>query len=190
MYQLEKNITDIFAEIVVDMNTDLLAGFQAYDPKIQQISYQHGHLQEIIETLIQYDKTESKRYKKYPLVILIEDIKERHGQYFTELDLNIILVFHTKKDYKSQERYEKTFNPILLPMYENLMNALFYNKYLLVNDVSQIDHTKTNRLYWGREALAGNTANKTGDAIDAVEINIRNLKQVPAFCENPISPNN
>lgn len=181
-------IVDIFEDIVNEMNVDLLAAFQAIDPKIEAIRYQHGHLLEIIETLVQYDKSPELRYEKYPLVILLEDIKEYNGDYYPELDLNVLLVHSTDKNYKSEQRYDNVFKPFLLPMYASLINNINNSKYLLEPDVTTIDHTKTNRLYWGREALAGGTAVKLGDAVDAIEINFRRLKQGLFFCENPISP--
>jgi len=78
-FQNPDAVVDIFADIVARMNDELLASFQAIDSKIQAVNYQHGHPIEIVETLKQYDKSTSKRYKKYPLVLLVEDIKEYHG---------------------------------------------------------------------------------------------------------------
>lgn len=185
-------VVRIFAGIVERMNEELLEQFQAIDSNIEAINYQHGHPMEIVETLAQYDEAEGFKYRKYPLVLLVEDIKEHHGNAdgrFAELDLRIFLINHTKPDYKSEERYEKNFDPFLFPMYQSLMNNIYRDPHFLIPDVYSIDHIKYNRLYWGKESLKGNTENALNDHIDAIEIQSMKITQDLHYCTYPISPN-
>lgn len=193
-FQNPDAVVDIFADIVARMNDELLASFQALDSNIQAVNYQHGHPIEIVETLSQYDQSTSKRYKKYPLVLLVEDVKEYHGVNaangrYAELDLKIFLINSTKPDYKSAERYTHNFNPFLLPMYASLMNNIYRDQHFLIPDVYAIEHTKINRLYWGRESLQGNTSNEFCDYVDAIEISSLKITQDLYYCTNPISQN-
>lgn len=194
MFQNPPQAVDIFADIVTKMNNDLLAQFQVLDPMITRINYLHGHPLEIIETLIQATQSKTGRYAKYPLVFLVEDIEERRGgdvsnYRYAELNLTIYLIQQSKQSYKAPERYQHVFEPYLLPMYGSLLNNLAFSPYLEVPDVNAIEHTKINRLFWGREELGGNRENKLGDFVDAIEVKNLRLIQDRYYCTNPISQN-
>lgn len=193
-FQIPDPVVRIFADIVQRMNDELLAGFQALDPRIEAINYQHGHPMEIVETLALYDKSERKRAKKYPLVLLVQDIKEQHGYNsangrFANLNLRIFLVKNTKAEYRAADRQEKTFEPYLYPMYASLMNNMYLEPRFLIPDVYAIEHDKYDRMYWGKESLTGNTENALNDYVDAIELANMQVVQDLRYCTNPISQN-
>jgi len=172
-----KPIVDVFAEIVADVESELLSTLQAFQPKIRAINYQHGHPREIIETLVQYDEHPEKRFEKYPLVMLIQDFPEtmgKSGGYYSEVSLRLVIAHTTKPDYKADQRYTNTFNPILYKIYGELITQLTESRYFVIPDETLIEHTKKDRLYWGRESLNGDSSSETCDYVDAIEIT--NLK--------------
>jgi len=74
-------------------------------------------------------------------------------------------------------------------MYASLLNNIYLDKHFLIPDVYAIEHTKINRLYWGRESLQGNTSNEFCDYVDAIEISSMKITQDLYYCTNPISQN-
>lgn len=188
---LPKPIVYVFEELVQNVSNDILSKLQIAQPKIRAINYQYGHPIEIIETLAQYDKSTSKKFEKYPLVMLVQDFAEdrgKVGEYYGETNLRIVIAHHTKKDYKAEERYEKTFVPILYPIYESLMEEIYNSRYFLVQSLTEVVHTKKDRLYWGRESLNGTDANSFCDYLDAIEIMNLRIKVDNSYCTFLLNP--
>src|SRR5690348_3669897 len=51
---------------------------------------------------------------KYPLIALFHDFPEKIGiDYYADVTLNVIILTDTKKEIFSDDRYAKTFKPIL-----------------------------------------------------------------------------
>lgn len=188
---LPKPIVHVFEEIVQNVSNDILATLQIAQPKITALNYQYGHPVEIIQTLAQYDKTPSKRNKKYPLIMLVQDFAEDRGrvdEYYSEANLRIVIAHHTNKDYKAEDRYANTFLPILYPIYDALMSEIANSRYFLIPSVADIPHTKKDRLYWGRESLNGTDANSFCDYLDAIEITNMRIRVDNAFCTFLLNP--
>lgn len=185
-------VVDIFAIIVDKVRTELLPSLQSYDANIETINYQFGHPLEIVETLSQYDKDPAKRKKKFPLIMLVQDFPEVYngGEElpFPEVTLRIIIAYHTKAEYKAAVRYEKTFKPVLYPILKEFMRQIEQTNYFYISDIDDTTFTKTDRLYWGKEALYGNTANIAGSYLDAIEISNFKLRINQPYCKFPFNP--
>lgn len=172
-------IVDEVETIVGVASAALLTYLQGIDPGITAVHYQHGHPKEIIETLMQLDKSSTMQFDKYPLVALFQDFPEVHtGQvgFDSEVTLHIVIVNSTKADYKADERYELNFKPILYPIYYELLKQFNFSKRFSTYGVSTISHTKIDRLYWGKEGLYGNDGNIFNDRLDCIEIRDLKLK--------------
>lgn len=169
-------IVEVFAGVVARVEARLLSQFQALEPAIAGIHYDHGHPLEIIETLKQKDKSQTFRFQKYPLIALFQDFPEVNAGigFESEASLHLIIAKGTKKDYKAGERYEHNFKPFLYPVYEILLEEINRDKAFLTYGVSKLPHTKWDRLYWGRNGLFGNQSNIFNDYLDVIEI--KNLK--------------
>jgi hypothetical protein len=142
------------------------------------VHYQHGHLIEIIQTIRDMSKAPTQSAKKFPLVALIQDFEEKKGSDYGTLatvSLSVLIAMNTDPKYKAAERYTKTFKTVLYPVYEYLLEAMARSGYFTVTDAKMIDHTKVDRLYWGKNGLSGNSANAFDDYIDAIEIKNLNL---------------
>lgn len=159
------NIVDIVGRIVDKVRLE-------YDPENNEKPYfLHGHPLEIINTLKEYTVDSSLKFKKFPLIALFEDIKDTgaDGLFSSRSGLNILIITDTNPSYKAYERYEKTFNEILTPIFD-----LFVKHYKSSREVFTVKRSlkpdRINHLFWGRKGLYGNDANFFSDAIDAIEI--------------------
>ncbi len=142
--------------------------------------YMYGHPLDVIGQLQMKDKNDNFKYKKYPVIILLQDYDETYGDsqvVKSEVTgLNVIIATNTSPDYISSERYTNNFKPTLQPLYELFVEHLVSSKQFLEIAPGAVPHTKTDRLYWGRSGLYGNDANIFNDYIDAIEITDLNLK--------------
>ncbi len=82
--------------------------------------------------------------------------------------LNGIVATETVATYKSWEREEKSFVPILRPAYNELVNQLRLLPYV-AQEQSLFNHTMWERKRWGRDGLYNQAGNLFADRIDAIE---------------------
>ena len=165
------NIVDVVSRIVDKVRLE-------YDPtNNEQPYFLHGHPLEIINTLKEYTVDSSLKYKKFPLIALFEDIKDSgaSGIFSHQAKLNILIITDTDPNYKASDRYEKTFNEILTPIFN-----LFVKHYQLSREIHtgkrSLKPERINHLFWGRKGLYGSNANFFEDAIDAIEIESLDFK--------------
>ena len=159
------NIVDIVERIVSKVRLE-------YDPiNNEQPYFLHGHPLEIINTLKEYTNIPSLNDKKFPLIALFEDINDKgaEGLFSNQALLNIVFITDTDKNYKAYDRYEKTFNEILTPIF-NLFVKHFKSSREVFTVKRSLKPGRVNHLFWGRKGLYGNDANFFADAIDAIEI--------------------
>lgn len=181
-------IVDIIGGCVAKTSTKMLAQLQAIDDNITGVNYQHGHPNEIIETLMQLDNSGTERYKKYPLIALFEDIPEDIGKTLgidSEPTLHLAIINATKQEYKSDERYTNNFKPILDPIYYEFLNQVqLSGKFMIKGD--QIPHRRIRRLFWGQKGFGDTfgvkTVNVFNDYVDCIELQNLQLLLYPQNC--------
>lgn len=165
-------VPDMFFEVVANTETAILPTLRVYDTKIQQL---HGLCcppDEMIETLLEMNNPQSQQFKKYPLIGLFEDITVREGRadaYYGTTTWNLIIATQTEATYKSQERTQKTFRPILRPILKEFKRQLKLSPYF-ANDKPLFPADIAERKRWGRDGLYGKDGNLFADRIDAIEI--------------------
>jgi len=161
------------------------------DASSYDINYIYGHLQEIREILIAMaldpnryptgDPTQVVSPVRFPLIALILDISEQKGRQrdvSSEIRCNIIIAQKTLPKYRAADRMTNVFKPTLYPIYEEFLNAVSASGYFKERHADLLEHTKIDRMYWGREGLQGNEANKAEDHIDAIEIQDLTLRVI------------
>lgn len=177
-------IQDIFKEVVEAVSTKLTAQLKETDSKITGVHYEFGTGYEIIETLAQRSKV--KPLEKYPMVCLILDVleikNEEAGIYSRIPELTVFIVYGTKPTYKAAQRDEKSFKPILTPIYQELLEQMFYSCAFFKQGIG-FEHDQKRNYFWGRrESLYGKEANTFEDKLDAIELTFRNLKILKTYC--------
>lgn len=144
---------------------------------ITTLNYQYGHIEELLQTLKEYDKVPNQADKRFPLVWLVTDFPEEHGQtigVYAEVSLNIVIMHQSKAEYKSTERLQNVFKPVLYPIYYQLMKYLAKHPAINVSGETMIPHRKTDRFYWGTKKMGSSGQTVLNDYVDAIDI--QNLK--------------
>lgn len=163
---------DIFSDIVDAVREE-------YDPTNDlQPYYIYGHPREIANKLSLKDRSKEDKFKKFPLVALLTDFTEGHGESLADdynLSVRCIIVTNTNKNYVSDERYENTFKPILYPIYELLLKKVALSPALKTVSQGLIAHEKTDRLYWGAAGIYGNDGLIFNENLDAIDVNFTDL---------------
>lgn len=165
---LRFSVVEYFGEIASAVSAEMTPIIQAIDPAVTGIHYLHGHPVEIIETLMQRDKSQTMVFDKYPLICLFQDFQEKWTQkHQIEATLNIVICNSTVNTLKAYERYDRNFNPILYPIFQSLLKHMVKH----VNTIGYAPtYTKIDRLYWGKSGLYGNQGNIFNDYLDAIEL--------------------
>ena len=149
----------------------------AYD--VQQmlgtaVNYMHGHPQEIDQILQAWTKNPVNSAVKYPLIALFQDFDERRGVgsgIMCEISVDLIIATFTEPKLTADERMCRTFIPTLYPIYNQFIDSLIRSGYFLIQHTAKVEHTKTDRMYWGRSNNA-----VFGDYVDAIHIQGLKLK--------------
>ncbi|MDR2653165.1 MAG: hypothetical protein LBC68_12800 [Prevotellaceae bacterium] len=173
-------IVDYFSDIVA--KTSEMVKTIITDEKIKKsgVFYQFGHIVEIDNILKTMSQTNEQREKKYPSILLLQDFLEKKGTQTgidVEVNLQLLIVTGSDKDYRVSVRYEKIFKPILYPIYECLMKVLKRDG-RLANGYGEIAHNKIDRpnISGFSIVVRGQTKQLFYDCLDAIEINNLNLK--------------
>jgi len=139
--------------------------------------YMYGHRREISNRLLEKDADDVYKYQKYPLIALRLPISEDVQQgSITQVSLNIAILDFTEKTYTSEQRYDNIIIPVLTPLYNQFIEKLDRSGNILNNGT--FEHNKIDRLFYGIDALEGNTAYIFNDPLDGIEIVDLNLKLI------------
>lgn len=175
-----KPIVQIFEEIVERVSDRVMPIINANDPNNipfrTKIHYQHGHQSEIIATLKAMDETRQNQKEKFPLIWLEQDFREQKGlgnaTNGTWRPLRIQIFATTQANIKAARRYEDVFVPVLIPIYDALIDEIAKDGTFSVFKGSMA-HDYIEHPFYGKEGLYGNTENKLNRPLDCIEI--RNL---------------
>ena len=188
--QIQQPIPYLFQGLVQKVEAKLLPQLQQVNSNIQTVHFAFGTWDEIIETLQQRGASRTLRFQKYPLVALIHNFPEERGSnsgFYGDVNLLLVIAHHTKKEAKSAQRYQEVFVPVLLPIYHELLRQMAHSPGIVQTHEDQIQHTKIDRLDWGRTNLWTATEGKQlNDYVDAIEVRNLRLTLQKTHC----SPNN
>ena len=111
---------------------------------------------------------------KYPLIVLFHDFPERLGNdYYADVTLNVLILTDTNKEIFSDDRYAKTFKPVLYPLYAWFMKCLALHPMIVQSDPGNISATKYDRLYWGTQPAGEQGLNDYVDGIELQNLQLR-----------------
>jgi len=177
---------DAINAIVVKPSTTLLEQIKANEiaatgsSLIQQLRFSKSSFDELIETLSQADKSGVERYNKYPLAHLVQDMVITRGSdagIYGTATVNLIFMHQTMQAYKTDERDDKVFKPVLWPIYYQFLEQLKKNNWVFQTDATtgEFPHRVIKRAFWGNRKLEGSKL-LLNDYVDAIEIQNLNLK--------------
>lgn len=162
----------VIASITTDTVIVTLPSNRAVPPSACEVIlvFDHGHPIEIVNKIKQYTHHDTLKFEVFPRICLFHDIEERIG-FDREVSCDLVIVTNTKPEYSAANRYTYSFDPTLTPLYNLFMEQLSASKYVQSESGDYFEHTKYDRLYWGKSGLYGNSGNIFNDFIDAIEIN-------------------
>lgn len=154
---------------------NVLAGQPAGWPVL---NYQYGYVEELNSTLKAYEKDPANFDKKFPLIWLAEpyDIARGEEGIFGTAEAEIFIFTGTDKNYKASERMANTYNPVLFPIYRELLNQVVISTVFQHTTVESIKHKVRKGYYWDTEQKIFN------DAIDCLKISGIGLRIHNNYC--------
>lgn len=108
------------------------------------------------------------KFQKYPLVLLIRPFAEDNTQSdYIRADLKVVIVNPTNQNYSFTQRKENNYNPVLEPIYLDLLRQMARNKEIQIWGVEEIQHVKIDHPLLGDNPLP--------DFLDAIMIEFKEL---------------
>jgi hypothetical protein len=160
-----------FPDVLKDIVTNVSGYFNALTENPFPVFFEKGFGPPVGSHLKKHDQV-------FPLVWLSFPFSEGMGDMsIWNISCSIHILHSTKKDYTQQQREDITFKPVLIPVYEKLLEYIHQSKYFETQSVEKISHTRFIRPYWG-----GTEDNKTGvtnlwkqtvDCISMEEVELR-----------------
>lgn len=154
-------ISDVFTDIVAKVATSTGMAVKSH----------YGYVTELNETLNQMSKSPDQYDKKFPLIWLKEPftITSRPFMYGEIDELVMFIMTDSKKDYKSYQRKQYTFKPILYPLKDALIkemgNRPEFSGYAAHENFKITDH-----YYWGEEGR-----NVLNDIVDTIAVRFQRI---------------
>ncbi len=170
-------IPEIMQRVVDAVNAEMLHVIKQYKPDVEVIRFDYGHPSDIASKLAILSKTPQNAVKKFPLICLFMDVNkevdnEKPGERLTAR-LNMVICCNSTATWTPQDRTERTFKPILWPIYKSFMKHLARSKATTTPVNGVFNHRPIDRYQWGKGGLEYYENGEKGvfkDVIDAVEL--------------------
>ncbi len=176
------SISYAFKDVVAKTETAIIADNSLdWGTLPKKVYFMHGTLKEITSVLQAYTNSPTHKDKKYPLVILIRDVKEKVNDQRVGLGSSfkcrLLIVTITNKDYRSDDREIKNFKPILIPIFEELVRQIRKSRLFGMPTLKAMEIVKWDCYFYGSNVNDKNIFNDYIDAIDieSISLNTKNL---------------
>lgn len=171
----------IDSQILVDVFRDVVKYVQEdWDVDNCEAPYfEHGHPLQILQMLTDKDKSSQFKYKKYPLIVLLQDFQENKGEnpmFTMRTSPRVLILDSTERNFDPGQRYDQVFRPVLYPIYNLLLESMADSGFFNFSTPDQITHNKWDRLFWGREGLYRSEKNVFNDYLDGIDITFIDLQ--------------
>jgi len=158
-------VVDEIAEVISRVNQNIYPTIAAYTNN-NPINYQYGR-SILINKLLQLNKNSIPQKSNYPLIALFQDFPEDNGKKIGYIYVTIPkIVIATITDFNgtTKDRYDKTFKPILYPIYNEFIKQLGMQQSIIGFSPNRSNFIKYDRPGTQPEGQA------TNDYIDAITI--------------------
>lgn len=151
-------LTDEMATIVAAVKAEL---------GIPVLNYQYGYVEELNQTLKQWEEAPTKFALKFPLVWLAEPYNTLRGEVgiYGSAEPSLYIINSTTKEWKAEDRMTNNYKPILYPIYREILNQVVKSPVFDHVLVESIGHTVTKGYYWGE-----NQQSVLNDAVDCLKV--------------------
>lgn len=168
------SISDIFKDVVADVQTAVLTDLQAFDPLITGVHFEHGHYLEIAKIIQQLSLGTTSKFNKWPLVGLFRDFKEKNSLgVYSDISATLIIAKGSTPNWTSDQREANSFIPVLYPILNALFEAMDNDSRFNFQSIEELEFTKTDHYYWGSQTLLDKTPNIFNEYTDSIELNLQ-----------------
>ena len=152
------------------------------------VHFRHGHMLEVVNQVKEM-MVDPDIDKRYPLIALRHDIKQKPVNGGVEIDCRLYIVTLSDPKYTAEERYDNIFVPYLRPILEEFIYQLANSGYFEESTTDQVYDKLTfwERLFWGNELVMGNDGNIFSDWVDCIELEFSGLTAF-APCSTIVNP--
>lgn len=165
------------AALIADSTID----FGSRLPK--KVYFMHGHQKEINAVLQSMAQAGATNNKRFPLIVLFRDIKEsltEDGEvYLVDFKARMGIFTLTDPAYRSDDREDKNFIPILKPILEEFIKQLTLSLDFSFPSVDSLELKYWDCYFYGSSLNGENIFN---DKVDAIEIESISLKLINNNC--------
>lgn len=169
---------EIFGDIVTKANAAIQANSNLTKLQGLNLQYEYGTLFELTKAI---DIKNAIDAAKYPLVWLVwerpENMKQFKGAYSNKsynVSPLVYIAHYTDPNYSSRERYTEVFQPVLHPIYNELIHQLTIHRNF--TGKRPIEHNQFEHFFWGMQADGGKVSNVLSNFLDSIELKIFNLE--------------
>jgi hypothetical protein len=169
--------------ILVDVLKEVVAAVREV-LQLPVLNYQYGYVTELNTMLQQYAaSTPEYQAQRFPLVWVRQPFAIKRaweGFYGTIDDLGIFIMQESEATLTAEERMNKTFKPVIYPIYRELMRQLNLHP-AIVYSLSGRRHTFIDRYWWGeiQEAVISDIVDCS--ELSQVEIQLHNNPNSTTF---------
>ena len=151
---------------------------------ISVLNYQYGEVEELNETLKQWETDPSKFNLKFPLIWVAEPYQITRGpvDIFGIAEVNVFVINQTQKDWKAKERMDNNFKPVILPIYREFLKQIGISLAFDHPFGRVPEHRTINRYYLGE-----NRQSTLNDVVDAMKISGMKLRISEKFNCSPFT---
>ena len=120
------------------------------------LNYQYGYVDELKNTLANYDKSPTYAGLKFPLVYLVQPFSITEGDIdcYGKATLELFIINKTVQDKKAVQRMTDNFKPVINPIKRELVEQISRSVAFMEQDDSAIKYKETDMYYWGEEQQA------------------------------------
>lgn len=175
----ESTLLEKMREIVSLTETAVMPALIQADPQIQGLNYDYGSTLSVINRLVSMDAVTEYQFKKYPLIAIVDRLTIDKGKeiaYAGTWKARIIIANQTSADGSDKDRFDRNINPILMVVYNELLQQIAKSKYFSAIPVSRLQHRLEVLPFWGKEGLYGNLSHIANDYLDCIQITNLELK--------------
>lgn len=166
-------VVDVIASIVSNVSTAL--GYTVH--------FRHGHIIEINNVISKIRQGDSS--KVWPMIALLHDFKQDEEYNGTKCRFKLLIVTRSSDKYIAEDRKEKTFKTVLVPIYNELKKQIIASKYV-VDKPSEIKWPRVDHYFYGTPTVMGSDSNIFDDWIDCIELeNLELTISIP--CEDQVT---
>ena len=145
------------------------------------INYIYGSAQYIKDMLDVRSKGVGRNMPlKFPLIALqtpnVQIVDSGDYQYRTKI--NLIIACSSKKDWSNEKRMETSFERILLPIYEKLIDVLLHDRRFDwgYGELEYVPHTMSKNFDYGRYGAMTPSGQEVSEPIDAIDVRSLEIK--------------